>query len=61
MFDDTISFIILVSCFVIIMASVFTTLYQDENPILYGSLSRSIRSLFDAALAVYEHTAVEKR
>ena len=31
MVGDTISFILIVVCFILIMASVFTTLYQDTN------------------------------
>ena len=31
MIEDTISFIFIVSCFIMIMASLFTTLYQDTN------------------------------
>lgn len=39
MIGDTVGFIFIVSCFILIMASLFTTLYQDTNPELYGGLS----------------------
>jgi hypothetical protein len=37
------------------MASVFTTLYQDTNPGNFGTLSLTIRTLFNASLANYDY------
>lgn len=51
MIGDTVSFLFLVSCFILIMASVFTTLYQDTNPDKYGGLAKTVRTLFNAVVA----------
>lgn len=51
MIGDTISFLFLVSCFILIMASIFTTLYQDTNPDKYGGLAKTVRTLFNAVVA----------
>ena len=48
---DTISFMFIVCCFILIMASVFTTLYQDVNPDKFAGLALTVRTLFNAALA----------
>jgi hypothetical protein len=50
MIGDTLSFMFIVCCFILIMASVFTTLYQDTNPDKYGGLALTVRTLFDAAI-----------
>lgn len=50
MIGDTLNFMFIVCCFIAIMASVFTTLYQDTNPEKYGGLLITIRYLFDAAI-----------
>ncbi len=50
MIGDTLSFMFIVCCFILIMASVFTTLYQDTNPEKYGGLALTVRTLFDAAI-----------
>ena len=55
MVADTLAFIFIVACFILIMASIFTTLYQDVNPNRDGSLSTTVRMLFDAAMAVYDY------
>lgn len=55
MITDTVSFLFIFSCFVVLMASVFTTLYQDTNPIKFGGLALTIRTLFDACLANYDY------
>eukprot|EP00347_Sterkiella_histriomuscorum_P019687 403340671 len=55
MVEDTLSFFFIVSCFIMIMSSIFTTLYQDINPEKFGSLTTTVRTLFDAALAVYSY------
>ena len=53
MIEDTISFIFIVSCYTIIMTSIFTTFYHDVNPERFGSLTTTIRTLFDAMMSVY--------
>lgn len=61
MVTDTLAFILIVSWFLIIMSSVFTTLYQDYNEEKYGNLSTSFRTLFDTALAVYDYDGMGSR
>lgn len=58
---DTINFMFIVSCFIIIMASIFTTLYQDTNPEKYGSLFLSVRNLFDAIIGQYDYEGMGDR
>mmetsp|Transcript_33868 Transcript_33868/g.39077 ORF Transcript_33868/g.39077 Transcript_33868/m.39077 type:complete len:105 (+) Transcript_33868:1865-2179(+) len=43
------------------MSSVFTTLYQDYNVDKYGTLSKSFRTLFDTAMAVYDYDGMGSR
>lgn len=61
MITDTLSFILIFACFLIIMASVFTTLYQDYNEDKYGNLTTSFRTLFDTSLAVYDYEDMGSR
>lgn len=55
MVEDTLSFIFIVSCYIVIMTSIFTTFYQDVNPEKFGSLTTTIRTLFDAMMSVYNY------
>ena len=55
MIGDTLAFMFILCCFLLIVASVFTTLYQDVNPDKYGSLVITARVLFDAAVGVYDY------
>ena len=61
MIGDTISFMFIVCCFILIMASIFTTLYQDVNPDKYGGLALTVRTLFDAALGQYDYDGMGGR
>ena len=61
MITDTLAFIAIFGWFLCIMASVFTTLYQDYNSDKYGSLAVSFRSLFDTAMAVYDYNNMGTR
>lgn len=61
MIGDTLSFMFIVSCFILIMASIFTTLYQDVNPDRYGGLALTVRTLFDAALGEYAYDGMGGR
>jgi hypothetical protein len=61
MITDTLAFILIVACFLIIMSSVFTTLYQDYNTDKYGDLSTTFRTLFDTAIAVYDYENMGSR
>ena len=51
MIGDTISFLFLVSCFILIMSSVFATLYQDTDPAKYGGLGITVTTLFNGVVA----------
>eukprot|EP00347_Sterkiella_histriomuscorum_P022855 403336899 len=55
MLADTLSFIFIVICYFVVVASVFTTLYQDTNPDKFGGLAISARTLYDSAMAVYDY------
>lgn len=55
MVSDTFNFLIFTICYFLLMASIFTTLYQDTNPSAYGGLTLSVRTLYDAAIAVYQY------
>lgn len=61
MVGDTLSFMFIVICFIIIMASIFTTLYQDTNPDKYGGLALTVRTLFDASLGSYDYSGMGTR
>jgi hypothetical protein len=61
MIIDTLSFLLIFGCYMILTASVFTTLYQDQLAPNYGNLLLSIRTLFDAGLAVYSYKGMENK
>ena len=50
MLRDTISFMFILICFILIMSSIFTTLYQDLYPDTFGGLALSARFLWDAVI-----------
>lgn len=43
MVGDTLAFMFIMCCFILIMSSIFTTLYQDINPDKFGGLASSAR------------------
>lgn len=51
MIGDTLSFLFIVSCFILIMSSVFATLYQDNYPEKYGGLAKTVATLFSGVVA----------
>jgi hypothetical protein len=55
MIGDTIAFMFIVCCFILIMSSVFTTLYQDIRPDKFGGLALTARALFDASIGNYDY------
>jgi hypothetical protein len=61
MIKDTMYFMLIVFCFILIMTSVFTTLYQDTNPGLFGSMTITVRTLYDASLAVISYEEMDDR
>lgn len=58
---DTLSFMFIIVCCMVILASVFTTLFQDINEDLYGGMFLTIRSMFDIALGGVEWTGYGDR
>lgn len=53
MLKDTIGFMFIICCYLIVMATVFTTLFSIVESELYGNFTSSIRTLFDAFLGSY--------
>jgi hypothetical protein len=53
MIGDTMAFMFIVCCFILIVSSIFTTLYQDVNPDKFGGLAKTARNLFDASIGNY--------
>jgi hypothetical protein len=50
MLADTVAFLFILASFIIIMSSIFTTLYQNSYPDLFGNLPITARFLYDAAI-----------
>ena len=61
MLIDTISFAIIMVCYLLLMASIFTTLFQGPASDEYGSMSLSMRTLFDAMLGNYDDINMSSR
>jgi hypothetical protein len=61
MLKDTLSFMFILTCFILIMSSIFTTLYQDFYPDKFGGLAMSARFLFDASIGQYSYDGFEER
>jgi len=55
MIGDTVSFLFIVSCFILIMSSIFATLYQDNHPEKYGGLAKTVTTLFNGVVAQYSY------
>jgi hypothetical protein len=53
MFIDTVSFVFLMSCYLILAASIMTTLFQGIEADMYGTMVKSLRTLFDTTLGNY--------
>lgn len=61
MLADTLSFVFIVVCYLLIVASVFTTLYQDVNPQKFGGMAFSLKTLYDGAMGVYDYNGMKDR
>lgn len=61
MIGDTLSFLFLACCFILICASVFTTLYQEAQPSKFNNLTLTIRTLYDALLGTYDYEMSPER
>ena len=59
MMNDTISFLFIIICYLLLMSTVFTTIYQGIDEQRYGSMSTTFRTLFDDMLANYEREPVD--
>ena len=59
MIIDALSFILIVSSYLLLMATIFTTLFGGVEPERYGTISLSLRHLYDAMLGAYEYTEDE--
>lgn len=56
---DTVSFVFIVCCYLLLVATIFTTLFQTDMPEQYGQLSLTIRTLFDALIGAYVYSPSE--
>lgn len=50
---DAVSFVLIMSSYLLMMGTVFTTLFSTPFPDAYGSISISLRTLFDALMGTY--------
>ena len=50
MLADTIAFLFILFSFIIIMSSIFTTLYQNSYPDQFSNLAMTARFLYDAVI-----------
>ena len=57
---DTISFMFIMICYLLISSSVFTTLFQGPAPEFYGSMTLSLRTMFDYTLGNYDREDLER-
>lgn len=55
MIIDTQAFMFLVASYLIVMAAIFTTIFQDVNVSLYGTFKVSLRSMFDGLMGSYSY------
>lgn len=53
MLQDTVGFAFIMACYLVLAASVYTTLFQSIESSMYGSLSLSMRTLYDTMLGNY--------
>jgi len=61
MIGDTLAFMFIMGCFILISSSIFTTLYQDTNPDKFGGLAITARYLFDSAIGQYDYSGMGNR
>jgi hypothetical protein len=52
---DAVSFVLIMSSYLLLMGTVFTTLFSQPLPEQYGSISISLRTLFDALMGTYTY------
>src|SRR5438105_1318699 len=49
------AFIFIFVCYLLLMACVFSTLFQDSNPRQYRGVFMAMRVIYDASLCVYSY------
>jgi hypothetical protein len=59
MLKDTVSFMFIMLCYLLLVATIFTTLFQGPAPEKYGSMSLCFRTMFDYTLGEYENEEIE--
>jgi Polycystin cation channel len=59
MISDAVSFILIVSSYLLLMSTVFTTLFQSSMPDDYPDISTSLRTLYDSMLGSYNYSDQE--
>ena len=55
MLFDAISFVLIMSSYLLLMGTIFTTLFSKPMPEAYGSISISLRTLYDALMGTYTY------
>lgn len=53
MINDAVSFIFIVMCYLLISATIFTTLFENIDQADYGGLAITVRMLYDAMLGTF--------
>ena len=56
MIFDTLAFIFIFCCYMILVSTLFTTLFSIPEPEWFGTISISAKTLFDAFIGQYEYT-----
>lgn len=59
MLKDTISFMFIMISYMLLVSSIFSTLFQEASPERYGSLSSAMRTMFDYALGNYDTQLID--
>ena len=60
MLFDAISFVLIMTSYLLLMGTIFTTLFSKPMPEKYGTISISLRTLYDALMGTYTYVdAVE--
>jgi hypothetical protein len=59
MLKDTVSFMFIMVSYMLLVSSIFSTLFQEAAPERYGSISLAMRTLFDYALGNYDTQVID--
>lgn len=55
MIIDTLGFIFIFACYMVVATTIFTTLFSIPDPDEFGYFSISLRTLFDAFIGSYDY------